>query len=33
MTIVSRGELEPIAGYITPEERAQNRRTVISIKK
>lgn len=33
MTIASRGEQEPAAGYITPEERAQNRRTVISIKK
>jgi len=33
MTIVSKGEQEPAAGYITTEERAKNRRTVISIKK
>jgi len=30
---VSRGEDEPAAGYITPEDRAKNRRSVISIKK
>lgn len=29
----SRGEEEPVAGYITPEERAKNRRVVVSIKK
>lgn len=29
----SKGEEEPVAGYITQEERAKNRRTVISIKK
>ncbi len=30
---VSKGEDEPAAGYITPEDRAKNRRSVISIKK
>ncbi|MFZ0283528.1 MAG: OmpA family protein [Bacteroidales bacterium] len=30
---VSKGEDEPVAGYVTGEERAKNRRTVISIKK
>ncbi len=29
----SKGEDDPAAGYITPEERAKSRRTVISIKK
>ncbi len=29
----SKGEDEPVAGYVTDEERAKNRRTVISIKK
>jgi len=29
----SKGEDDPVAGYITTEERAKNRRTVISIKK
>lgn len=33
MTAVSKGEEDPAAGYITAEERAKNRRTVISIKK
>jgi OmpA-OmpF porin, OOP family len=33
MTVVSRGEEDPVAGYITAEDRAKNRRTVISIKK
>jgi len=33
MTVQSKGEQEPAAGYIRPEERAKNRRTVISIKK
>jgi outer membrane protein OmpA-like peptidoglycan-associated protein len=33
MTVTSKGEKEPAAGYITAEERAKNRRTVISIKK
>jgi outer membrane protein OmpA-like peptidoglycan-associated protein len=33
ITVMSMGELEPSAGYITAEERAKNRRTVISIKK
>lgn len=31
--VTSKGETEPAAGYITPDERAKNRRTVISIKK
>jgi outer membrane protein OmpA-like peptidoglycan-associated protein len=31
--VSSKGEEEPVAGYITPDERAKNRRTVISIKK
>lgn len=31
--IESKGEKEPVAGYITAEARAKNRRTVISIKK
>jgi len=33
MTVESKGELDPVAGYITAEEREKNRRTVISIKK
>jgi len=33
MIVSSKGEEEPIAGYITDDERARNRRTVISIKK
>ena len=33
MIISSKGEEEPVAGYITDDERAKNRRTVISIKK
>ncbi len=33
MTVASKGEEDPVAGYITAEERAKNRRTVISIKK
>jgi len=33
MTVHSKGEQEPAAGYIRAEERAKNRRTVISIKK
>lgn len=33
MIVSSKGEEEPIAGYITDDERAKNRRTVISIKK
>lgn len=33
MIVTSRGEEDPVAGYITTEERARNRRTVISIKK
>jgi outer membrane protein OmpA-like peptidoglycan-associated protein len=33
MIVSSKGEEEPAAGYITAEERAKNRRTVISIKK
>jgi outer membrane protein OmpA-like peptidoglycan-associated protein len=33
MTAVSKGEEDPVAGYITAEERAKNRRTIISIKK
>lgn len=33
MTVTSKGEREPAAGYITADERAKNRRTVISIKK
>jgi outer membrane protein OmpA-like peptidoglycan-associated protein len=33
MLVSSKGEEEPIAGYITDDERAKNRRTVISIKK
>jgi outer membrane protein OmpA-like peptidoglycan-associated protein len=33
MVVSSKGEEEPIAGYITADERAKNRRTVISIKK
>lgn len=32
MIVSSKGEEEPIAGYITDDERAKNRRTVISIK-
>lgn len=32
MLIVSDGENKPAAGYVTAEERAKNRRTVISIK-
>ena len=31
--VTSKGEDEPVAGYITDSERAKNRRTVISIKK
>jgi outer membrane protein OmpA-like peptidoglycan-associated protein len=31
--VTSKGETEPAAGYITADERAKNRRTVISIKK
>jgi len=33
MVADSKGEDDPVAGYITPEERAKNRRAVISIKK
>jgi outer membrane protein OmpA-like peptidoglycan-associated protein len=33
MIVASKGEEEPAAGYITADERAKNRRTVISIKK
>ncbi|HBC77775.1 MAG TPA: peptidoglycan-associated lipoprotein [Bacteroidales bacterium] len=33
MIVSSKGEEEPITGYITDDERAKNRRTVISIKK
>jgi OOP family OmpA-OmpF porin len=33
MIVSSKGEEDPVAGYITAEERAKNRRTVISIKK
>ncbi len=33
MIVTSKGEEDPVAGYITAEERAKNRRTVISIKK
>lgn len=33
LIVSSKGEDEPIAGYITPENRAKNRRTEISIKK
>jgi outer membrane protein OmpA-like peptidoglycan-associated protein len=33
MILSSKGEEDPAAGYITAEERAKNRRTVISIKK
>lgn len=33
MNVSSKGEEEPIAGYITADGRAKNRRTVISIKK
>jgi flagellar motor protein MotB len=33
MIVSSKGEKEPAAGYITAEDRAKNRRTVISIKK
>lgn len=33
MIVSSKGEDEPLAGYITADERAKNRRTVISIKK
>lgn len=33
MVVDSRGEEEPVAGYIKAEDRAKNRRTVISIKK
>jgi len=33
MVADSKGEDDPVAGYITPEERAKNRRAIISIKK
>jgi len=33
MEVFSKGEEEPVAGYITAGDRAKNRRTVISIKK
>jgi outer membrane protein OmpA-like peptidoglycan-associated protein len=33
LIVSSKGEEDPVAGYITAEERAKNRRTVISIKK
>jgi len=33
MIVSSKGEEEPVGGYITTDERAKNRRTVISIKK
>jgi outer membrane protein OmpA-like peptidoglycan-associated protein len=33
MIVSSKGEEDPVAGYITADERAKNRRTVISIKK
>jgi outer membrane protein OmpA-like peptidoglycan-associated protein len=33
MEISSKGEEDPVAGYITDDARAKNRRTVISIKK
>jgi OOP family OmpA-OmpF porin len=33
MIVSSKGEEDPVAGYITAGERAKNRRTVISIKK
>jgi outer membrane protein OmpA-like peptidoglycan-associated protein len=33
MIVSSKGEEDQVAGYITAEERAKNRRTVISIKK
>jgi outer membrane protein OmpA-like peptidoglycan-associated protein len=33
MIVSSKGEDDPVAGYITAGERAKNRRTVISIKK
>jgi len=33
MIVSSKGEEDPVAGYITAEDRAKNRRTVISIKK
>jgi outer membrane protein OmpA-like peptidoglycan-associated protein len=33
MMVSSKGEEEPVAGYITSDARAKNRRTVISIKK
>lgn len=33
MTVSSKGEEDPVAGYITAADRAKNRRTVISIKK
>jgi peptidoglycan-associated lipoprotein len=33
IVVSSKGEEEPAAGYITPDERAKSRRTVISIKK
>jgi outer membrane protein OmpA-like peptidoglycan-associated protein len=33
MIVSSKGEEDPVAGYITAEGRAKNRRTVISIKK
>jgi outer membrane protein OmpA-like peptidoglycan-associated protein len=33
MIVASKGEEEPATGYITADERAKNRRTVISIKK
>jgi outer membrane protein OmpA-like peptidoglycan-associated protein len=33
MIVSSKGEEDPVAGYITADDRAKNRRTVISIKK
>ena len=33
MIVSSKGEDQPVAGYILPEDRAKNRRTEISIKK
>jgi outer membrane protein OmpA-like peptidoglycan-associated protein len=33
MIVSSKGEEDPVAGYITTDDRARNRRTVISIKK
>jgi len=33
MIVSSKGEEDPVAGYITADERAKNRRTVISLKK